>query len=94
MAVYKYNDVESALLKKGFEQKPGDHKVFVYYYKGKRSKIRTKTSHNKQDIGDSLISCMKKQLHLSKKDFSRLIECPMKQEEYEVKMKEQGILKR
>lgn len=27
MAVYKYNDVESVLLKKGFEQKPGDHKV-------------------------------------------------------------------
>ncbi|SFJ25735.1 hypothetical protein SAMN02910355_1829 [Terrisporobacter glycolicus] len=87
--VFSSNKVESSLKKKGFIQEPGDHKYFVFYCDGKRSKIRTKVSHNGQDIGDSLIKCMSKQVHLNKSDFADLINCPLSKEEYTKKMKDE-----
>lgn len=38
-----------------------------------------------------LIDKMKKQLHLSKKDFARLIECPLKYDEYVKILKEANV---
>lgn len=86
---FNSNKVERSLKKKGFKQEPGDHKYFVFYYNGKRSNIKTKVSHCGQDIGDSLIKCMSKQVHLSKTDFENLINCPLSKEEYTKKMEDE-----
>ena len=84
--VFKTAKVEQSLKKKGFQLQPADHRYLVLYYRGKRTKIRTKVSHNGQDINDFLINQMSKQVHLCKEDFIDLINCPLSQEEYLQKM--------
>lgn len=80
--VFSGKAVEKALLKKGFVKEDRDHKYFVFLYEGKKTKVKTKTSHNDQDIGSSLISQMAKQLRLDKREFCDLINCPLTKEKY------------
>ena len=92
MTSFKPNKVESSLKKKGFKQKPGDHRYFYYYNNGVLTDVRTKTSHCGQDINDYLINKMAKQVHLSKDDFIDLINCPLSKEEYAKKLRKQNII--
>lgn len=53
--------VESALLKKGFQSDETHHHQFIFFTKaGKKTIVRTKTSHSKRMkvIPDSLLSVM------------------------------------
>lgn len=92
MTAINANKVESSLKRKGFIQEPGDHRYFYFYYNGELTDIRTKTSNCKQDINDYLISQMSKQVHLSKKDFVKLVTCTLSKEEYEKKLIEKNLL--
>lgn len=61
--------VEEALLKKGFENKEGDHHFYIYHtLQGKKSSIRTKTSHTPKmkEINDGILAQMAKQCRLNK----------------------------
>ncbi len=85
--------VEEALLKKGFEEKEGDHHFFIYHtLQGKKSSIRTKTSHTPKmkELNDGILALMAKQCRLNKQDFINLIDCPLSREQYEVRLKEHG----
>ena len=94
MAGVTSGKVERALTKKGFVREPGDHRFyFLYDEKGKRTSIRTKVSHNQQEINDYLINCMKKQLHLTKSEFLDLVNCPLSRENYLAVLKNSGVLK-
>ncbi len=78
--------VESALIRKGFVQVEGDHHRFVYIDRnGLKSLARTKTSHSPRvrDIPDNLLGEMARQCLLAKKDFLRLVDCPMERDEFE-----------
>ena len=61
--------IETSLKQKGFVQDNRDHRKFFLYYKGKKTGIFTYTSHGSKykDIGDGLISIMKRQLQLQTK---------------------------
>jgi hypothetical protein len=81
--------VEEALLKKGFEDKEGDHHFFIYHtLQGKKSSIRTKTSHmpKMKEISDGILAQMAKQCRLNKQDFMNLIDCPLSREQYEARL--------
>lgn len=83
--------VENSLQKKGFRQVEGDHHHFIYHDSdGKKTKVRTKTSHSKKmkDIPDPLLGQMAKQCKLAKSDFLDLVDCPMDQTQYEEKLRE------
>jgi len=85
--------VEDGLLKKGFVEKEGDHHFFIYHtLQGKKSSIRTKTSHTPKmkEIGDGLLTQMAKQCGLSKQDFNNLIDCPLSREQYEALLVKKG----
>lgn len=82
MTVYKDQKVRASLKKKGFVEEPTDHNFFFLYVDGKRTIVNTHTSFNHQDIDEYLIDKMKKQLHLNKKQFMNLINCPLKYDEY------------
>lgn len=85
--------VEEALLKKGFEDKEGDHHFFIYHtLQGKKSSIRTKTSHTPKmkEISDGILAQMAKQCRLDKQDFMNLIDCPLSREQYEARLIEKG----
>ncbi len=94
MAVRAKKDVESALLKKGFQRDYGDHVWFIYYtQEGKKTTIRTKTSHGKtKDLGDSLLKAMSRQVRVSKSDFLELLDCPLSQGAYEKLLSEGDYL--
>ncbi len=83
----KQADVEKSLLNKGFQAGGGDHNYFFYHSKiGKKTIVRTKTSHGGREIDDNLLAQMAKQCKLSNKDFGLLVECPLSRDDYEAKL--------
>ena len=87
--------VEEALLKKGFKGKEGDHHFFIYYtLQGKKSSIRTKTSHTPKmkELSDALITQMAKQCCLNKQEFLNLVDCPLSREQYEKLLIEKNLI--
>ena len=90
MATRKQRDVESALRRKGFIEKQGDHSFFTYHRAadGKKTSVFTQTSHGESELGDVLLEKMAKQCALSKDDFLRLVDCPLERNEYEALLRE------
>lgn len=89
----KQIEVEKSLGVKGFLPSKGDHNYFHYYSKaGKKTRVFTKTSHGSREIDDSLLGCMARQVKLTRRDFERLIDCPLDRDTYEVKLIEQGLV--
>lgn len=84
--------VKSALKKKGFEEYNLDHKYYIFMYNGKKTTLRTKLSHNHQDLNDYLISQMSKQLSLNKNEFCKLILCALSETEYIEILQAKGLL--
>ena len=83
MAQYSTSEFEKALSKKGFEEDKTHHKMFWYYWKGKKTDIRTRTSHNEKQFDDNMLNQRKAQLRLSKKQqIIDFIKCPMSKEDY------------
>ncbi len=94
MAVRSKRNVESALLKKGFQRDHGDHVWFIYYTQnGKKTTVRTKTSHGKtKDLGDSLLKEMSRQVPVSKSHFLDLVDGPLSQAAYQKLLSEGDYL--
>jgi hypothetical protein len=85
--------VEAALEAKGFVRSEGDHHYLVYHTPdGLKSRARTKRSHTPKmkDVPDNLLGQMARQCRLSKREFLRLVDCPMGREEYEDRLRDQG----
>ncbi len=92
---YDRRDIESALVSKGFVKENKHHKYFYHEYKGKRTGVYTYTSHGAsyKSYNKTLLSFIKKQLKLdTNQQLSRLIECPMTQEEYNDFLIENGYI--
>jgi len=89
------NKISSGLQNKGFILKEKrDHKYFFYYStSGKKTEVFTKISHGSKSkvIDDNLFSQMSKQCRLLNSEFSNLIECPLKRDEYEIKLSAKEI---
>jgi hypothetical protein len=87
-------EVESGLLKKGFQQDEGNHHYFIYFTaNGKKTPVKTKTSHGKgkyKRLHASLLSQMARQCYLTKQGFEDLINCPLTREAYENHLIEKG----
>ena len=92
MIILKANEVEKSLCKKGFVKTDKRHRKYIFYVGGKKTAIWTMTSHNSQDVGVTLQSCMARQLRLTKEDFIRLISCSLKQDEYVQMLRDGGYL--
>lgn len=77
-------EVESALKRKGFVPRSGDHR-YIFYMKldGKITEVHTKTSHSGGDLNDWLIKQMSKQIKLDKAKFKQFVDCKLKQTQYE-----------
>ena len=95
MSVLEHKTTLNNLKKKGFvepKNKSNDHIRLEFWYNGKLTRANTKLSHNKQDINDSLISLMSKQICLTKKQFIEFSKCTITQPQYEEILKEQGFI--
>jgi len=93
MAPRKRDDVHSAMIRKGFRLSDNDHHRLVYIALDKhKTSIWTKTSHGSshRDISDDNLRKMARQCKLPNKEFARLLDCPLSQEEYEKILLESG----
>ncbi|MBT8508526.1 hypothetical protein AZH53_08925 [Methanomicrobiaceae archaeon CYW5] len=92
MATRKNSKIQRALSKKGFQKVNTDHKVLIFYYNGKKTRIHTKVSHGNKEISDKLIDHMANQLFLTKSQFKDVVDCPLKEEDLINIYSEQGLL--
>ena len=77
--------IDAALRKKGFlKSDDSDHLVYRLFSDNGELLARTKMSHGMMGstISASLISCMARQLHLTKNQFLDLIDCTLDEEGY------------
>ena len=81
MASLKGRATNRNLLKKGFQKSNNDHHWFEFWHKG-IFVTKTKTSHNDQDIYDSLIISMSKQCKVSKDFFKKFAKCEKSKDDY------------
>ncbi|WP_439492304.1 hypothetical protein [Bosea sp. (in: a-proteobacteria)] len=80
------DDIDAALLRKGFRKDEGDHHYYIYWnLSGKKTIKKTKMSHGSsyKTIGDPLLGAMAKQVGLTKKSFLELVDCTLDQTGYE-----------
>lgn len=83
MASYKTAELEKALCKKGFVRSNKHHRMFRFYYKGKKTPVKTRLSHGAKEYNDNLLGQMKKQLKLpEKQQLIDFIECPLDEKKY------------
>lgn len=74
----KQADVEHGLKNKGFLVADSHHHYFIYYsLEGKKTSVKTKTSHGQREISDDLIAKMARQLKVSRSVFLNLVDCPL-----------------
>lgn len=95
MAVLNHQTTLNNLKKKGFvepKNKSTDHIRLEFWYNGKLTRAKTKLSHNKQDINDSLMGLMSKQICLTKKQFIEFSKCTLSQPQFEEILNQQGYL--
>ncbi len=74
-----------ALKKKGFidaTNKSKDHKWLEFWYEGKLTTIKTKFSHNDQELNNYLIKQISTQIHLNKEQFKEYVSCSISEEQY------------
>lgn len=81
----KHRDIRSGLKAKGFtEDKQRRHIILVYEdLKGRTTTAWTLLSHSTDEISDGLVGRMARQIGLNRKDFLRLIDCPMSRREFD-----------
>jgi hypothetical protein len=85
--------VESALLRKGFIRRDGDHRFYLFVHDGKVTPIFTKVSHSPKHktLDDSLLSYMARQTKLTNKQFRQLVDCTLSHDDYLDHLRSIGI---
>lgn len=88
------SDIEQALQQKGFVYRGGDHRYYFFEHEGLIRAVFTKVSHGSKykTVGTPLVIKMAKQLRLTKKQFTALVECSMTQKDYVEHLVQQGWL--
>ena len=89
----KQKDIASALDRKGFLRRGGDHARFVYHTAdGRVTERRTMLSHGSggKPIRDPLLGEMARQCGLKKREFIYLVSCTLDRDSYERLLVERG----
>ena len=89
------DDLASALLRKGFRLKEGDHKIYYFFVGEKKSSVFTKISHGSsyKQYGDGLTNSVKKQMGLTTSELQNFIECSLTQDQYTSLLRERSRIK-
>ncbi|MDQ1336838.1 MAG: hypothetical protein QG552_3788 [Thermodesulfobacteriota bacterium] len=65
---------------------------YSWFSVGGRKILRVHFSHGKGDIPGKVTDKIRSQLKLNRKDFRRLIECPLSRDGYESILKDKGLI--
>gem|GEM_PF-2219417 len=81
------------LLSLGFEEERGKHHVFFYFRHQGRIIVYTKISHSgSKDIGQPLLSEIRRQLHMSQDVWERFLKGELSREEYLSILWQRGLI--
>ena len=72
----------NALLRKGFEKDETHHTMLWFMVRGRRTSVHTWLSHGQRKLDDHLLRLMAKELHLSKAELLKFVECEMSYQDY------------
>jgi hypothetical protein len=87
-------DMEATLSTKGFRRDNDHHRMYWLYVNGKKTSVRTYFSHGLKEYDRNLLGCIQKQLRLATFDeLNRLLDCPMRYEDYLGLLASRGHLK-
>ena len=85
--------VLNALLNKGFKRSETHHTMLWLVVEGRKTSIRTRISHGRRKAGEWLLAQVAKQLHLSRAELLRFIECALSCQDYAALMEERGHIR-
>jgi len=89
-------EIETSLQNKGFQRdEERDHIFYYFFYKGKKTKVRTKISRGSKykDYGTDLLKMMKRDLYLDRlNELGDLLVCPMDESQYISILLNKGII--
>ncbi len=87
--------IQTALLKKGFRQKSGDHCYFHLYTEGKKRNVFTYLSHGSgyKEYSEELVHKVAQEIGLTNKEFYDFVECPLGHEEHVKLLKQRNRLR-
>lgn len=91
MKARKVRELQSVLLKKGFEEIPNKkrHQFFLLKVNGKKTSIQTMFSHGQKEYHRGLMNQVKKQLKFKSTELAEdFFDCPMSYQEYVEMLKE------
>jgi hypothetical protein len=89
----KQTDIERGLKNKGFMLTESHHHYFIYHsVAGKKTTVKTKTSHGQREISDDLIAKMAQQVKLNRSEFLDLVDCSLSRQDYEDKLISVGLV--
>ena len=83
----------NALLKKGFERAETHHTMLWLMVQGRRTSIHTWLSHGQRKLDDRLLRLVAGELHLSRAELLKFVECEMSREDYHRRMVDRGHLR-
>ena len=81
-AVFRTKDLASALKAKGFHETNRHHRYYHLYVNGLKTSVWTKISHGIPEYGGTMLSVVRKQMHLTRNLFGQFIDCTMTDVEY------------
>ena len=83
----------NALLRKGFEKVETHHTMLWFVVQDRRTSIHTWVSHGQRKLDDRLLRRIGRELHLSRAELLKFVECEMSREEYLCRMIGAGHLR-
>jgi hypothetical protein len=83
----------NALLRKGFEKVETHQTMLWFMVQGRRTSIHTWGSHGQRKLDDRLLRLTARELHLSKAELLKFVECEMSYEDYLRRMIDGGHLR-
>lgn len=93
MRVISKAKLRRLLLALGFEEERGKHHVFFYFRHEGRIVCYTKISHGSgKDIGQPLLSEVRRQLHMPLDAWERFLEGVLTRDEYLSILRQQGLI--
>lgn len=85
-------ELRTALDGKGFRPRENDHTYYHFYDAGLKTGIWTKISYSRREYGDRLLGLVATQLHLRNAELEDLLDCPLSEEEYRLRMSQRGFI--
>jgi hypothetical protein len=83
----------NALLRKGFDKVETHHTMLWFVAEGRRTGIHTWVSHGQRKLDDRLLRLIGRELHLSRAELLKFVECEMSYEDYLRRMVVEGYLR-